>query len=34
VAAMQEELGIEIPLAEVKEKLLKHFAEVFDAVIA
>ncbi|SFW51305.1 lipoyl(octanoyl) transferase LipB [Chitinophaga sancti] len=34
VAAMQEELGREIPLAEVKEKLLKHFAEVFDAVIA
>jgi lipoyl(octanoyl) transferase len=33
VAAMQEELGREIPLAEVKEKLLQHFAEVFEAEI-
>lgn len=34
VAAMQEELGREIPLAEVKEKLLHYFAEVFEAEIA
>lgn len=34
VAAMQEELGREVPLAEVKEKLLKYFAEVFEAEIA
>ena len=34
VAAMQEELGREVPVAEVKAKLLQHFAAVFEAEIA
>jgi lipoyl(octanoyl) transferase len=31
VTSMQQELGLEIPLADVKEKLAAHFGEVFDA---
>jgi len=33
VASMQQELGREVPLAEVQEKIKKHFAEIFEAEI-
>lgn len=31
VASMQQELGRELPIEEVKERLTQHFAKVFDA---
>jgi lipoyl(octanoyl) transferase len=34
VTSMQAELGEEIPLEEVKEKIKKHFCKLFDAEIA
>ncbi|HAP00592.1 MAG TPA: lipoyl(octanoyl) transferase [Bacteroidetes bacterium] len=34
VTSLQKELGREIDLNEVKEKILKHFAKLFDALLA
>ncbi|QJB33354.1 lipoyl(octanoyl) transferase LipB [Chitinophaga oryzae] len=33
VASLDQEVGREVPVAEVKEKLKKHFAEVFGAIL-
>ncbi|SJZ52502.1 lipoyl(octanoyl) transferase [Chitinophaga eiseniae] len=33
VASLDKEVGREVPMEEVKEKLKKHFAEVFGAVV-